>query len=420
MRGVCARSRADERTPLRGSRSNTRLVLPSVVYASSPRLSPLRFEPGTKYDYSNAGINTAGQIIEVVSGMLYQEFPVIVTSRERVLAALRHEQPDRTPRDFWAELPAWQRLFAHVGHTDKDKLLDALEVDVRHLEAPAPPECELGGRVFQNFWGERFVYKPTPWGPMREDVKGALAGAGSLAEVEAFAWPTPDCLDRSGLKSQCARYEQHALLYGFADVWQRPALVRGWEGMFLDMTERPDWVHFLCRKFVDFYQEDYTRAAEITSGRIDLYLVISDLGSQRGPLISAAMFREFVAPYLKEMTDCIHGLNGRVLFHSCGTVWPFIPDLIELGVDVLDPIQPTCPEMQPESLKRSFGNRLSYHGGIDMQNLLPGATPAQVAAEVRRYCEVLGRGGGYILGPAHLFQPDVSPQNVLAVYQASP
>jgi uroporphyrinogen decarboxylase len=98
--------------------------------------------------------------------------------------------------------------------------------------------------------------------------------------------------------------------------------------MFLDMTERPDWVHFLCRKFVDFYQEDYTRAAEITGGRIDLHLVISDLGSQRGPLISAAMFHEFVAPYLKEMTDCIHGLNGRVSFHSCGTVWPFIPELI--------------------------------------------------------------------------------------------
>jgi len=365
-------------------------------------------------------VDFAGRIVEAAGGMLHQGFPVIMTSRERVLAALRHEQPDRTPRDFWAEPPAWQRLFAHVGHADKDKLLEALDVDVRHLEAPAPPECALDGGVFQNFWGERFIYKPTPWGPMREDVKGALAGAGSLAELEAFAWPTPDCLDRSHLKLQCGRYDQHALLYGFADVWQRPALVRGWEGMFIDMMERPDWVHFLCRKFVDFYREDYTRAAEITGGRIDLYLVISDLGSQSGPLISAEMFREFVAPYLKEMTDFIHRLSGRVLFHSCGTVWPFIPELIELGVDVLDPIQPTCPEMQPESLKRSFGDRLSYHGGIDMQNLLPSATPAQVAAEVRRYCEVLGKDGGYILGPAHLFQPDVPPQNVLAVYQASP
>jgi uroporphyrinogen decarboxylase len=337
--------------------------------------------------------------------------------RERVLAAIQRRQPDRTPRDFWAEPPTWRRLLAHIAHDDKDRLLDDLGVDVRHLDAPAPPETQVGDGLFQNFWGERYVYNQTPWGPMREDAKGALAGAGSLSELEAFTWPTPDCLDRSQLKAQCARYQNHALLYGFADIWQRPALVRGWEDMLLDMIERPDWVHFLCRKFTDFYLEDYTRAAEITNGRIDLYLVISDLGTQRGPLISTSMFREFVSPYLRKMTELIHGLGGRALYHSCGMIRPFIPDLIECGVDVLDPIQPTCQEMRPEGLKREFGDRLCFHGGIDMQNLLPRATPAKVGAEVRRYCEVLGQGGGYILGPAHLFQPDVPPENILAVYE---
>ena len=339
-----------------------------------------------------------------------------LSSRERVLAALRHEQPDRAPRDFWAEPPALNRLFAHVGHTDKDRLFDSLGVDVRHLEAPAPTEVEVAAGVFQNVWGERYVYNQTPWGPMREDAKGALSGAESFSELEAFPWPNPDCLDRSQLRGQCARYGQHALLYGFADIWQRAALVRGWEGMFLDMVERPEWPHFLSRTFTDFYLEDYRRAAEVTGGRIDLYLVISDLGTQRGPLISTSMFREFIAPYLKEMTDCIHRLGGLALYHSCGAVQTFIPELIACGVDVLDPIQPTCPEMQPESLKREFGDRLSFHGGIDMQNLLPQASPAEVASEVRRYCETLGSGGGYILGPAHLFQPDVPPENILAVY----
>ena len=342
-----------------------------------------------------------------------------MTSRERVLTALRHEQPDRTPRDFWAEPPTWKRLFAHVGHEDKDKLLDSLGVDVRHLEAPAPPERAIAGGAFQNFWGERFIYQPTPWGPLREDAKGALAGAQSIGELEAFDWPTPDCIDRSQLRGQCRHYEDHALLYGFADIWQRPALVRGWEDMFVDMAERPEWVHFLCRKFTDFYLEDYTRAAELTGGRIDLYLVISDLGSQHGPLISLAMFRRFVAPYVKEMVERIHSLGGQAMYHSCGMVRPFIPDLIELGVDVLDPIQPTGAEMRPEGLKRDFGDRLSFHGGMDMQNLLPHATPAQVEAEAQRYCEVAGAGGGYILGPAHLFQPDVPPENILAVYRGA-
>jgi len=342
----------------------------------------------------------------------------VMNPRERVLSALAHKQPDRTPCDFWAETPTWNRLLAHVGHGDKDRLLDDLGVDLRHLEAPGPPDRPIADGLLQNFWGERFVLQPTPWGPMREDVKGALAEARSMADLEGFPWPTPDCIDRSTLRRQCLHYDKYALVYGFADVWQRPALVRGWEEFFLDMIERPDWVHFLCRKFTDFYLEDYTRAAEVTRGRIDLYLLISDLASQRGPLISMDMFDRFVAPYLNEMINRIHSLGGRVLFHSCGDVSPFVPRLIRLGVDVLDPIQPATPRMHPEGLKSTFGARLCFHGGIDMQHLLPRATPGEVAAETRRYCEVLGRGGGYILGPAHFFQPDVPPENIIAMYRA--
>ena len=340
-----------------------------------------------------------------------------MTSRERVLTALAHQQPDRTPRDFWAEEPTWNRLLAHVGRSDKEQLLRQLGIDLRHLDAQGPPARAMGGGVFQNFWGERYIYQPTLWGPMREDVPGALAAAKTFADLESFGWPAPADRDYSELRTRARQHEEFALVYGFADVWQRPALVRGWEGMFVDMVEHPDWVHFLCRKFTDFYLADYTRAAEVTGGRIDLYLLISDLGSQRGPLISQAMFRQFVAPYLKEMIDCIHGLGARVLFHSCGAIRPFIPDLIALGVDVLDPIQPIGPDMAPERLKAEFGDRLCFHGGIDMQKLLPCATPEQVRTEARRYCETLGRGGGYILGPAHLFQPDVPPENVLAVYR---
>ncbi len=340
-----------------------------------------------------------------------------MTSRERVLSALRHEQPDRVPQDFWAEPPTWNRLLAHTGFSHRRELLDRLSVDVRHLEAPTIPEREIGNGVFQNFWGERFVQQSTPWGPMRHDIKGALTEARSFSQLESFDWPTPDCIDRSGLSKQCRELEQQALVYGFADVWQRPALVRGWEEFFVDLVERPAWAHYLCRKFTDFYLEDYTRAAEITRGRIDLYLLISDLGSQSGPLISKSMFHEFVAPYLKEMIDRIHHLGGKVLFHSCGTIASLIPELIELGVDVLDPIQPSGPAMQPEALKKGFGERLCFHGGIDMQDLLPHGTASQVRTEVRRYCDVLGAGGGYILGPAHLFQPDVPPENILAVYQ---
>ncbi len=339
-----------------------------------------------------------------------------MTPRERVLAALAFEKPDRTPRDFWAEPPAWNRLLAHVGHQDRERVLQDLGIDIRHVDAVAPPEREVRPGVFRNMWGEQYVYQETGWGPMREDVKGALAEAETLAEIETFDWPSVDDLDYSALRETCAAREPYALLYGSADVWQRPALVRGWEAMFLDMVERPEWAHSLCRRFYEFYVEDYTRAAEVTAGRIDLYLLISDLGAQTAPLISPAMFGEFVAPYVKRMVDAVHGLGGKVLFHSCGAMRAFIEDLVALGVDALDPIQPVTPKMQPERLQTDFGGRIAFHGGIDMQRLLPRGTAEEVRAEARRYCEVLGTGGGYILSPAHLFQPDVPPENILAMY----
>ena len=341
-----------------------------------------------------------------------------ISPRERVLAAIARENPDRTPRDFWAEPAAMNRLFAHVGHADEERLLRDLGVDVRHLNAVEPEPRPVDGGGFQNMWGERFTYRQTPWGPVREDMHGALARAASFRDIEAFPWPSPDVQDHSRIAELCRRHERCALLYGFADIWERPALVRGWEGMLTDMAERPDWAHYLCRIFTDFYLEDYTRAQEAARGRLDLFLILTDLGTQSGPLISPAMFLEFIAPYVKEMVDRIHSLGGLAMFHTCGLIRRFIPEIIELGVDVLDPIQPIGPEMSPESLKTEFGGRLSFHGGLDTQYLLPFGTPTEVTAEARRYCEVLGAGGGYILAPAHLFQPDVPPENILAVYRA--
>ncbi|GHT25687.1 uroporphyrinogen decarboxylase [Planctomycetales bacterium] len=338
-----------------------------------------------------------------------------MNSRERVLAAVEHRQPDRVPRNFWAEPATWNRLQAFTGHRNKEELLCSLNIDIRALEAPTPPEKEIGGGVFQNFWGERYIYRPTDWGIMREDIPGALNDAKCLADLEAFPWHTPDEVDYSSLAEQCERWDDKALLYGFADVWQRPCLVRGMQNMFFDMADRPENAHFLSRKFTDFYKEDYCRAAAAAKGRIDMFLLISDLGSQTNTLISPKMFREFVAPYIKEMCDCIHSLGAKVLFHSCGNIFSLIGNLIELGVDILDPVQPVG-NMSPEKLKETFGRDICFHGGIDMQDVLPKGTPEEVRRVSRKYQEVLGKEGGYILAPAHLFQPDVPPENILAVY----
>lgn len=340
-----------------------------------------------------------------------------MNSRERVIAAIRHQNVDRTPYDFWAEKAALERIYQTVQHRDFEKLLKDLSVDIRHIEAVMPEEKHFR-TFYQNFWGERYIYKQTQWGPVREDMPGALSEARTMDDIKNFDWPSVDMFDYSGIKTLCDAHEEYAIMYGFADVWQRSALIRGMENALLDFILNPDWIHFLSKKFTDFYKEDYTRAFKASRGRIDIFLIISDLGGQSGPLISLNMFNEFVAPYIKELSDHIHNLGSYVMFHSCGMIYPFIERLIEIGIDILDPIQPVSSEMKPENLSMRFGDKICFHGGIDIQNILPYGTPVEVQEEVRHYASVFGKGGGYICCPAHLFQPDIPPENIFAFYTA--
>ncbi len=339
-----------------------------------------------------------------------------MTHRERVLNAIKHKNVDRIPFDFWAEQPTLERLYSFYGTRILDKILDDFDVDMRHVEAIMPPE-KYYGDFYQNFWGERYIYRETKWGPMREDIPGALSGAKNIEDLEDFDWPNPDDFDYTKLKSTCDKYDGYALMYGFADIWQRPCLVRGMENAFMDLYVNPEWVHFLGRKYTDFYIKDYTNAFHQSGGRIDIFLVISDLGSQHGPLISTEIFDEFIAPYLKELVDCIHGLGAYVMYHSCGMIFPFIERLIDIGVDILDPIQSVTPEMTPENLKENFSKRICFHGGIDVQKLLVHGTPDEVKMGIEHYLKVFGKNGGYICSPSHLFQPDIPPENIKAFYE---
>jgi len=336
--------------------------------------------------------------------------------RERVLNAIRCKKVDRVPYDFWAEEPALERLFSFYGTRDFDFILEKYDIDIRHVEAIMPDEKNCGS-YFQNFWGERYIYKQSKWGKIREDISGALSNANDISDLENFNWPDPDNFDYSKLKSTCSKYNEYAIMYGFADIWQRPCLVRGMENALMDLYINPEWVHFLGRKFTDFYIKDYKNAFHQSGERIDIFLVISDLGSQNGPLISLEIFDEFIAPYLKELVDCIHGLGAYAMYHSCGAISPFIERLIEIGVDILDPIQPVNSEMLPENLKEKYSGRITFHGGIDVQTLLSKGSPEEVKEGIKHYLNVFGNNGGYICSPSHLFQPDIPPENIEAFYE---
>lgn len=338
-----------------------------------------------------------------------------MTSRERVLAAINHQETDRVPADIWAEAEVWDRLIRDLQVHDAEQVRQLLNIDIRYVSPGYPPDIEQDG-IRQNMWGERWAKANTPWGMSWEHIDGALSGASSLAKIEAFPWPTCELVDYSGLAEQCDRYDGYAIAFGNADVFERPALVRGLENMLCDTVLHPEWVEYLTKVFLDFFVEDFIRTLEATGGRIDIYYAMTDLGTQSGLLQSMDTFRRFIAPSIRTLAELVHRHGVKFMFHSCGAVREAIPSLIELGVDILNPIQPAAEGMEPQGLKQDFGKQLSFHGGIDIQYLLPIEKPDAVRREVQRRVEILGQGGGYILAPSHNLQQDIPTENILAMY----
>jgi uroporphyrinogen decarboxylase len=240
--------------------------------------------------------------------------------------------------------------------------------------------------------------------------------AQSVDDLKKHTWPNNDIFDYSVMREQCDRYRDYAVLYEGADLFTRPCILRNMENVMLDMIERPEMAHYLIGKFTDFYCADITRALEATRGGFDFYCEWSDFGTQRGLLMSISMFREFMAPPLKRMIDLCHSAGLKFMLHSCGAIRALIPDFIALGVDILDPIQVAAQGMDPAALKREFGDKLAFHGGICTQQTLPFGTPDDVRRSVLDRVATLGAGGGYILASSHDISADTPPENVTAMY----
>jgi uroporphyrinogen decarboxylase len=340
----------------------------------------------------------------------------MITPRERVLTALNRQRPDRAPIDYWAEPCVTERLLNDLQLPDRDALLDHLAVDVRALSAVEPPLRELPGGIRENFWGERWqevrVLGTAEW----FHVAGALAEAETIEDLKRYHWPTPDLFDYSPLRGQLQKYRNYALRYGFGDNFERPSLVRGKEQFYCDLALRPDMAHFLIDKFTEFYCVDLTRALEATDGQIDIVLLLADLGTQQGLMFSKEMLNTFFVPYAAKLFAIAKQAGVKSMLHSCGSVRDFIPELIEAGVDILNPIQVRAQGMVPRELKREFGQRLCFHGGVDIQRTLPRGTPEEVRTEVRTRIGELGCDGGYIVCSTHNLQNDAPTENILAMY----
>ncbi len=366
----------------------------------------------------------------------------MLTSRERVLCALDHEEPDRVPIFFGTSgvtsmlAPAYERLKAYLGISRETKLISRPfqyarideEVLARFgsdgrllLPAPAPSTLsrELSNDAFVDGWGTHWQRSPDSL--YFEVARSPLRDAG-IDDIESYPWP--DLAHRSrfeGLADQ-ARAIRDA---GYAVValsgvspFEQIELLRGLDIWLLDMAAQPDFAQVLLRKVTDRMRDSVIQLLEEAGEYIDVLVMGDDLGSQSAPLISPKMYRRLLKPYHAELVAAIKSrTKAKIFYHSDGNIYPLIGDLIEVGIDLLNPVQVSAKDMGDTArLKREFGNRLSFCGAVDTQTVLPSGTPDDVRREVRRRIKDLAPGGGYILASVHCIQPDVSLENVFAMF----
>ncbi|MHB9023610.1 MAG: uroporphyrinogen decarboxylase family protein [Armatimonadota bacterium] len=349
-------------------------------------------------------------------------------SRRRLLTAMRRGRPDHIPYTFEATAECAENLRAYLGLSSTDELADFFDCD-----RFGSVSTLLGrGHIIWNHGGEQpDGTRTTLWGTPLKRVEystGAyweydippLAHIDTIAGIDAYPWPDPDKVEFIPLPADNAWREtrktmvitEGSFIGPFGIAWQ----VRGMEGLMIDLLAEPKTVEAIVANIEAFTLPLLERFLKTYAGVVDCVSCGDDFGTQLGLLISREHFKRFFAPSLRRHFELAKSHGVMCYQHCCGAIYDIIPDLIDCGVEILNPIQVTAEGMDPRRLKREFGRSLAFHGAIDIQQTLPTGTPDDVRQEVRTRMEQLGPDG-YILGPTHNLQADIPPANIVAMYE---
>ena len=354
-----------------------------------------------------------------------------MNSIERIVCTLEHRIPDRIPVDFWASSGCKEKIKSEL-HMPYDEFLDAYEVDFRYIEGPVyqGPSLETGDGQQTDIWGVSRKTVELSLGNSKEYYKEVISSPLKEAEtpedIEQYPhWPSPDWFDYSVIAHQCDdvhRKGKAALFMG--DRLNRIAQLKpamylcGVDKIMMDMAVNPDTARAVFRKISEFYLEYTRRILEQADGRIDIVVTGDDFGSQTGLLVSPDMWRTFIQKGFTAFVDLIHKYRSKVMHHTCGAVASLVTDMIECGLDILQSLQPEAEGMDPVQLKKQYGDKICFQGGVSIQKTMPYGTPEDISSEVRNLAKTLGAGGGYIFCTAHNIQADTSIDNLLALMQA--
>jgi uroporphyrinogen decarboxylase len=255
-------------------------------------------------------------------------------------------------------------------------------------------------------------------GTYEEAATNPMAKAETAADVERFDWPDPALFDVDGMRAKCAAWQGYPILGGCYEPFYLYCRLRGMEQALTDLAINPEVAEAALERIYYFHESVIRRTLEAAKGLIDVIYVAEDLGTQATLLMSPASFRRFLKPWMRKMIDLAHSYGAKVMHHDDGAIRPLLPDLIELGIDILNPIQWRCKGMGREELARDFGKSLIFHGGVDNQQTLPFGTPDDVKREVADNIRIFRQGKGYVVAPCHNLQPNTPTANILALYDA--
>ena len=347
-----------------------------------------------------------------------------LSHRERVRLALDHRETDRVPIAMVCagiNKPAHDALEAYLqrerglGVNDYlHPLIDVKSVGPQYIGPTLAPGTDM--------WGVHRSPVTYGEGAYMEIDRYPLAAARDIDDLRRHPWPTTDWFDYSVVPDRIAETQksgEYCLMIANGNVFETTWYMRGFEQVFLDLATVPEFVQSILERVTTFNVEHFTRILQAADGRIDLAFTADDIAGQDGLLMSLDMWEKHIKPCHVRLNHAVHEFGTKVIYHSDGAVMEAVPGLIDMGIDVLQALQFDARGMDAERLKRCYGDRLCFEGGVSVQKTLPFGTADDVRREVRHLIGTLGRGGGYILGPSHAIQAGTPPENIVAMFDAA-
>ncbi|MFW6007329.1 MAG: uroporphyrinogen decarboxylase family protein [Bacillota bacterium] len=339
-----------------------------------------------------------------------------LTSRERWQAVLdKEKKPDRIPLDYRGTSEVNNMLKKYLKCNTMEEIYNKLHLDVPVNIAPEyvgpslPENTDIYGCIYKDVSYNTGVY--------RECVSHPLAGYNSVDEIEKnYRWPSVDWYDYYNIPKQIRGKEDRPICGGGSEPFLIYKNLRGDEQAFIDLELNPSLVNYCLDHLYEFCYKNTQRIYEQIPGEVMLTHVAEDMGSENNLMYSPEQIKKFFIPRMKKMIELVHDEGAYVIHHSDGAIRKIIPDMIEAGIDILDPVQWRCKGMEREALKRDFGDELIFHGAMDNQITLAFGSKTDVEKEVLENLNIFGKDGGYILAPCHNIQPITSPEIIATMY----